>query len=161
LLARLTNLPGGADMFSESAYSESPLFAQFRRFERELDDIFGSSTPWTGGIRSLPPGTFPAVNVGTTGDSVAVYLFAPGIDPKSLDISLQQNVLSISGNREVRLQPDAIYYRQERFNGPFRRVITLPEDVDPDKVEATYRDGIVQITVQRRESAKPRQIEIH
>ncbi|TLY78779.1 MAG: Hsp20/alpha crystallin family protein, partial [Gammaproteobacteria bacterium] len=55
----------------------------------------------------------------------------------------------------------ATYYRQERFGGEFRRVISLPEDVDPERVEAKYRDGIVQITVHRRESARPRQIEIH
>ena len=52
------------------------------------------------------------------------------------------------------------YYRQERFNGEFRRVIALPDDVDPDRVEARYRDGILHITVQRREVAKPRQIEV-
>jgi HSP20 family protein len=61
----------------------------------------------------------------------------------------------------VSANKNGTYYRQERFGGEFRRVIALPEDVDPDKVEASYRDGIVQITVQRRESTKPRQIEIH
>ena len=146
-------------MFS-NIYSENPLMAQFRRMEEELDEIFGSATPWTGGIRSLPPGTFPAINVGGTEDSVTVYLFAPGIDAKKLEISIQQNVLAVSGEREVPRADEATYYRQERFVGEFRRVISLPDDVDPDKVEASYRDGIVQITVRRRESAKPRQIAI-
>ena len=146
-------------MFS-SVYSENPLLAQFRRLEEELDQVFGGATPWTGGIRSLPPGTFPAINVGGTEDSVAVYLFAPGIDAKKLEISIQQNVLTVSGEREVPRDDAATYYRQERFGGEFRRVISLPDDVDPDKVEASYRDGIVQITVRRRESAKPRQIAI-
>ena len=146
-------------MFS-SAYSENPLLAQFRRLEEELDEIFGGATPWTGGIRSLPPGTFPAINVGGTEDNVTVYLFAPGIDAKKLDISIQQNVLTVSGERVVPRDDAATYYRQERFGGGFRRVISLPDDVDPDKVEASYRDGIVQITVRRRESAKPRQIAI-
>ena len=59
-------------MFS-SAYSENPLLAQFRRLEEELDEIFGGATPWTGGIRSLPPGTFPAINVGGT-EVQALYL---------------------------------------------------------------------------------------
>lgn len=143
-----------------SYYSENPLFAEFRRLEQELDEVFGSGTPWTGGIRSLPPGTFPAINVAGTDDSVAVYLFAPGIDPKQLDISIQQNLLTVSGEREVPVTAEGTYYRQERFAGAFRRVISLPDDVDPEKVSATYRDGIVQITVRRRESAKPRQIEI-
>ncbi len=143
-----------------SVYSESPLLAQFRRLEQELDEVFGSATPWTGGIRSLPPGTFPAINVGGTEDQVTVYLFAPGIDAKKLDISIQQNVLTVSGEREVARDEQATYYRQERFDGEFRRVLSLPDDVDPEKVEASYRDGIVQITVRRRESAKPRQIAI-
>jgi HSP20 family protein len=143
-----------------SVYSESPLLSQFRRLEEELDEIFGSATPWTGGIRSLPPGTFPAINVGSTEDNVTVYLFAPGIDAKKLDISIQQNVLTVTGERTVPRDDGAAYYRQERFGGEFRRVISLPDDVDPEKVEASYRDGIVQITVRRRESTKPRQIAI-
>jgi len=143
-----------------NAYSESPLLAQFRRLEGELDEIFGSATPWTGGIRSLPPGTFPAINVGSNEDSVTVYLFAPGVDAKKLNISIQQNVLTVSGEREVARDEQATYYRQERFGGEFRRVISLPDDVDPDRVDASYRDGIVEITVRRRESAKPRQISI-
>ena len=53
------------------------------------------------------------------------------------------------------------YYRQERFGGEFRRVMSLPEDVDPDRVQAKYADGIVQISIERRESARPRQIQIH
>ena len=148
-------------MFTTVPYSPVSLFAEFRRLEEELDELFGTSTPWNGGIRSLPPGTFPAINVGSTSDSVTVYVFAPGIDPKQLDISLQQNLLSVTGKREISVDGNARYYRQERFAGEFQRVIALPEDVDPDKVDASYRDGIVQITVQRRESAKPRQIEIH
>ncbi len=143
-----------------NAYSESPLLAQFRRLEEELDEVFGSATPWTSGIRSLPPGTFPAINVGSTEDNVTVYLFAPGIDPTKLDISIQQNLLTVTGQREVLRDENASYYRQERFGGEFRRALSLPEDVDPDRVEASYRDGIVQITVRRRESAKPRQIAI-
>jgi len=135
-------------------------FAEFRRLEQELDELFGS-TVWSGGIRSLPPGTFPAVNVGTTPDKVAVYLFAPGIDPKTLEITLQQNLLSVSGRREIPVEQNATYYRKERFSGEFRRVISLPEDVEPDRVDAKYTDGIVQITVQRRAAAQPRRIEIH
>lgn len=147
-------------MYGKLTYPENPLFAEFRRLQEDLDEVFGTSTAWAGGIRSLPPGAFPSINVGSTGDSVTVYLFAAGIDPKTLEISLQQNVLSIAGQREVPVDTDATYYRRERFEGTFRRVIGLPEDVDPDNVAATYRDGIVQIKVQRRESARARQIEI-
>jgi HSP20 family protein len=97
-----------------SLYSESPLVAQFRRLEEELDEVFGSATPRTGGIRSLPPGTFPAINVGSTQDDVTVYLFAPGIDAKKLNISIQQNLLTVSGEREVARDEEATYYNRHR-----------------------------------------------
>ena len=148
-------------MFSNPSYTESPLFGEFRRLEQEFEELLTGWAPWTGGIRSLPAGTFPAINIGSNPDSVTVYVFAPGIDPKNLEVSLQENVLYVSGRRDVPADQTANYYRQERFRGSFRRVISLPEDVDPDKVEANYRDGILQVTVQRRESAKPRKIEIH
>jgi HSP20 family protein len=148
-------------MFTGFSTRESPLLSEFQRLAEELDEVIANATPWAGGIRSLPPGTFPAVNVASSGDNVTVYLFAPGIDAKSLEISLQQNVLSVSGSREAAQEPKATHYRNERFAGDFRRVIALPDDIDPDKIEASYRDGIVEIRVQRRESSRPRRIEIH
>jgi HSP20 family protein len=137
----------------------SSVFDELWRLQQEVDGLFGSvGSPL--GIRSLPRGSFPAINVGQTADRVDVYLFAPGIDPKSLDISIQQNLLTVSGKRELKPQAEADFYRQERFSGEFRRVISLPEDVDPERVQAKYIDGIVQIGVQRRETARPRQIQI-
>jgi HSP20 family protein len=53
------------------------------------------------------------------------------------------------------------WYRNERFNGNFRRAISLPEDIDPDSIEARYRDGVLQITAKRPETAKPRQIQVN
>jgi HSP20 family protein len=112
------------------------------------------------GVRSLPGGSFPAVNAGQTPERVDVYFFAPGIDPKGLDISMQQNLLAVSLKREIKVEAAGDYYRQERFEGEFRRVISLPEDVDPERVQAKYLDGIVQISVERRESTRPRRIQI-
>lgn len=147
-------------MFGFASSLPSSLFDELWRVQQEVDELFGNwASP--GGIRSLPRGSFPAVNVGHTPERVDVYLFAPGIDPKSLDISIQQNLLTVSGRREIAVEEQATYYRQERFGGEFRRVISLPEDVDSARVSARYRDGIVQISVERRASARPRQIEIH
>ena len=147
-------------MFGIPSNMPGSVFDELWRLQQEVDGLFGSwSSPL--GIRSLPRGSFPAINVGQTQERVDVYLFAPGIDPKSLDISIQQNLLTVSGKREAGAVEEADYYRQERFGGEFRRVISLPEDVDPERVQAKYVDGIVQIGVQRRESARPRQIEIH
>ena len=147
-------------MFGIPSNMPSSAFDELWRLQQEVDELFGSwSSP--SGIRSLPRGSFPAINVGQTAERVEVYLFAPGIDPKSLDISLQQNLLTVSGRRDIAAREAADYYRQERFGGEFRRVISLPEDLDPERVQARYVNGIVQIGVQRRESARPRQIEIH
>ncbi len=147
-------------MFGIPSNTPGSVFDELWRLQQEVDELFGSwSSPL--GIRSLPRGSFPAVNVGQTPERVDVYLFAPGIDPKSLEISIQQNLLTVSGKREIKAAEEASYYREERFSGEFRRVISLPEDVDPQRVQAKYADGIVQIGVQRRESARPRQIEIH
>jgi HSP20 family protein len=147
-------------MFGIPSNMPSSLFDELWRFQQEVDELFGGGSP-PSGIRSLPRGSFPGVNVGQTPQRVDVYLFASGIDPKSLDISIQQNLLTVAGKRELRVEEEADYYRQERFSGEFRRVISLPEDVDPERVQAKYVDGIVQIAVERRASARPRQIEIH
>ncbi len=138
---------------------DTNLFDDFRRLEGEIDQLFGRSA-WPAGIRAVRRGTFPPINVGSTPDRVDIYLFAAGLDPKSLDLSIQQNLLAVSGTRKVPVDEGAVYYRRERFDGEFRRVITLPDDVDPDRVDAKYRDGVLQITVQRREAARPRQIQV-
>lgn len=145
-------------MFDRLTNFES-LFDEFRRIEQELDEAFGRWTP-PSGIRSVARGTFPPINVGGTPDEVHVYPFAAGLDPKTLDLSIQQNLLTVSGERQIPVKENATYYRRERFGGEFRRVVALPEDIDPDRVDAKYRDGVLQVTVRRRESAKPRQIQV-
>jgi HSP20 family protein len=148
-------------MFGSLTGFPSSLFDEFWRLQQEMIEEFLSDGAGSGGIRSLPRGSFPAINVLNTADTVQVYLFAPGIDSKALNVSLQQNLLTVEGKRAIPLEEKATYYRQERFGGDFRRVISLPEDVDPERIEAKYREGIVQVIVQRQPSAKPRQIEIH
>lgn len=138
---------------------DNDFFDQFENMRREMDRLFGGG-PGSLGIRSMARGSFPAINVGASPERVDVYVYAAGVDPKTLDVSLQQNLLTISGERSIDLPEDAQLYRNERFSGTFLRAITLPEDVDPDKVDATYRDGLLHITVQRREAVKPRHIEV-
>lgn len=142
--------------------TDSNVFDDFRRLEQEMDRFFnGGSRPT--GIRAVRRGTFPPINVAATPERIDVYLFAAGLDPNDIELSIQQNLLSISGSRAPRDGGDqnVTWFRRERFAGDFRRVITLPEDADPDRVEAKYRDGVLQVTVQRRESARPRQITVN
>lgn len=147
-------------MFGISTNFEGGPFNEFRRLERDLDELLGRWRLPDAGIRSVARDTFPPVNAGVTADQVDVYLFAPGLDPKQIEVTVQNSLLTVSGERNVQVSDQVAFYRRERHSGPFRRVVTLPEDVDPDKVNAVYRDGILHIMVQRRESTRPRRVEI-
>ena len=114
-------------------------------------------------------GAFPALNVGTSADAIEIYAFAPGIDPKSIDVSVEKGLLAISGERQAEdgrqgasgnSSEERTAYANERFVGRFRRVVALNEDADPGRVEATYRNGVLKIVVPKRESSKPRQIQV-
>jgi HSP20 family protein len=92
-----------------------------------------------------------------------VLAFAPGVDPKALQITVDKGLLVIAGERSSDASNPGekdIVCAQERFTGSFRRVISLPEDADPAKVDATFRDGVLRISVAKRESSKPRQIAV-
>lgn len=147
-------------MFGRLTSLQNSLLDEFWRLHQEMDEVLGDGSPSSGEIRSSPRGTFPAINVIQTPAEVQVYLFAPGVDPKKLDVSIQQGLLIISGERQIPIQEQASYYRQERFGGEFRRAISLADEVDPEHVDATYREGILRVRLQRREAVKPRQIEI-
>lgn len=147
-------------MFGSQFSGNGGLFQEFRSLEREMGELLGRWA-WPLGIRSAAPGTFPPMNIGVTPDKIEVFFFAPGLEPKSIDVSVQQNVLTIAGERQVPAQDDVTWYRKERFEGSFRRVISLPEDVEPERIQARYRDGVLYIAAERSESAKPRQIQIN
>ena len=135
------------------------LFAEVDRLQRELQQSFDTVSP---SIRGFARG-YPALNVGSTPKSVEVYAFAPGIDPARIEINLERGVLTIEGERAGALPADvgkATAHIHERFEGRFRRVLSLPDDIDPAAVNASYRDGVLHVSVQRRESAQPRRIEV-
>jgi len=147
-------------MFGNWPSYEGGLFNEFRRLEQDLDELLGRWRTPGSGIRSVSRDTFPPVNAGVTAEQVDVYMFAPGLDAKSLDVTVQNNLLTVAGERALDEPEDATYYRRERYGGQFHRVVTLPEDVDPDNVRASYREGVLHVTVPRQESTKPRRIEI-
>jgi len=146
-------------MFGTLRSFDSGLFDEFRRLEREMEQIFGSD-PWANGIRASSRGAYPPINVGSTPDQIDVYLFAPGVDPKRMEITIHQNLLTLKGERRTPREEKAEYYRKERFDGEFHRAVNLPDDIDPEQVDASYQDGVLHVVIKRRESAKPRQIEV-
>ncbi len=149
-------------MYASLFNQPNSLFDQFERLRRELDDTFGvSGLPSS--IRSVTPGTLPAINVGRTPNSVEVYAFAPGLDASKIDVSLDRGVLRISGERASGIpddDPKVHLYARERGAGTFTRAVALPEDVDPAQVNASYRDGVLQISIARHESAQPKRINV-
>lgn len=138
------------------------LLAEFERLQRELQQEF-NNLGRPGSIRALSNGAFPALNVGSTPNSIEIYAFAPGVDPATLDIQLDHGLLSISGER-TSAQPqddDSLsVYANERFSGRFKRTVNLFKDADPDKVQAQYRNGVLHISVARQEAAQPKRITI-
>lgn len=104
---------------------------------------------------------FPQVNMGVTDKSVEAYLFTPGMKADELDVTIEKNLLSVSGERKAeKIDDDDAMSRRERFVGKFKRTIALPEDVDPDKTEAVYRDGVLHISVAKKEEVQPRKIQV-
>jgi HSP20 family protein len=148
------------DIIMSDLYFGSDLFSEFDRLQRQMSSLFGG---FPSSIRSGAFGAFPAVNIGSTDDSVEIVAFAPGMNAAELDISIDKGLLTISGERkpvQTEQADELRSYAQERFAGTFRRVIELPETADPDKVQARYSNGCLSISVGKREASKPRAITI-
>jgi HSP20 family protein len=136
------------------------LFAQLDRIQRSMHQ----SLEMAPSIRGYGPGGFPALNIGSTQNGLEMYAFVPGLDPNAIEVHLERGVLTIAGERADDLSSQAeraTVQINERFSGRFRRVVSLPEDIDPDSVSAQYRDGVLHITVARREPTQPRRISVH
>ena len=137
------------------------LFAELDRLQQSFEQAFSVGGS---GLRALPRRTFPVINVGSTPDAIEVLALAPGVDPAALQITVDKGLLVVAGERKDDLPTDkdnTAIYAQERFKGAFRRVISLPEDADPSRISATYRDGLLRVSVARREASKPRQITVN
>ena len=153
-------------MYPSMLKPSGDLFADFAQLQDRIDELL-SGRSMTSSIRAVGrAGAFPALNVGTSAEALEVYAFAPGIDPKSIDVSVEKGILAIAGERaatnagEPGKSGERSVYANERFAGKFRRVIALPEDAEPSRVEATYRNGVLKVVVPKRESSKPRQIQV-
>ena len=149
-------------MFPSMLQPSGDLSADISQLQERLDQVFGARTQGSS-IRAVSrAGAFPALNVGTWADALEIYAFAPGIDAKSVQLSVEKGLLSIAGERAATdSEPSGEQvYARERFHGPFRRVVELPDDADPSRAEATYKNGVLKIVVPKDESSKPRQIAV-
>lgn len=132
------------------------VFADMDRLQRAVQQAFDLGPD----IRGVSTG-YPAVNIGGTPNSVEIYVFAPGMDPAALDVQFEKGTLSIAGERKApELTEKATLQIDQRFAGRFRRVISLPDDVDSSNISAKYRDGVLHIGIPRTAEAQSRRIAI-
>jgi HSP20 family protein len=149
-------------MFASLIRGSADPFGDLDWFQRQVEQTLGGRA-WPSSIRAAGRGAFPPINMGTRADAVEIYAFAPGLDPSRIEVSVDRGLLTIAGERAPELPPEndkVNVYAAERFSGPFRRVVSLPDDADASRVEAKYRDGVLRISVPKRESAKPRRVEV-
>ena len=125
----------------------------------EMDRIFDAvNRPL--GLRSVPRGTFPAINMYDEGESTVLVAEIPGVNPDALDLTVLGDTVTLKGKREDEFKDTDRYYRKERVSGEFTRTLTLPDPVDPNSVKAKYRNGVLKVTLSKAEAAKAKKIKI-
>jgi HSP20 family protein len=103
----------------------------------------------------------PLVDIYEQDGNLVLKAELPGVDPKHVDIRVENNVLMLRGERQLDTQVKRdSYHRVERAYGRFTRSFSLPTVVDTEKIDAQYKDGVLTVTLPKKESAKPRQIQI-
>ena len=132
------------------------------RMNRLFDEAFRSA-PRTGAEDdwALGGSWAPVVDIYEQGGDIVLKAELPGVDPKDTDIRVENNTLTLRGERKL---DDEIkresYHRVERAYGTFSRSFTLPSVVDTEKIKAEYRDGVLRVILPKREEAKPKQITV-
>jgi HSP20 family protein len=125
---------------------------------RDIERLFNTLTDFSG-LRSV--GVFPAINLSEDAESVYVRAELPGIKADDLDIRMENDTLTIAGERKPPTEADGVsFHRREREWGAFRRSFSLPTRVDAGKVKARYVDGILTVTLPKAAEARPKQIAV-
>jgi len=133
-------------------------FSELENMRRQVDRLYqGLFNP-----NARPgAGVFPLVNLTESKDRFTIRAELPGVGSEELDIQATANTLSLGGERKIPTEDsEAKYHRRERESGRFSRVISLPGEINPDKVEASLVNGILTIVVSKAEASKPRQISV-
>jgi HSP20 family protein len=139
-----------------------PTLDRLSSLRNDLDSLF--ELPLLGNLDragQLFNGWSPALDVYQNNDNVVVVAELPGMKKEEIEISLHDGTLTIGGERKHEASNGEKSERNERYIGKFRRSITLPVRVDSNKVSATYRDGILTVTLPKAEEAKPKQIQVN
>jgi HSP20 family protein len=134
-------------------------FEELIRMRQQMDRLFDdfSGAP----LEKAHAGVYPAVNVSEDKENYYVHAELPGIKADEIDIQATGNSLSISGERKIQAEDEnARYHRREREAGNFSRMISLPDAIESDKVQAKLEDGILTVALPKSELTKPRQIAV-
>jgi len=141
-------------------FRELAPFREFNRMRKETDrlwDSFFERGPGAGETGQW----YPSLDVTETKNDVVVKAEVPGMDPKDIDISLSNGVLTIKGEKkQEREEGEGDYHLAERIFGAFTRAIQLPAEVQSDKIEATYKNGVLKVILPKSEEAKKKEIKI-
>lgn len=129
-------------------------FREIEQLQREMNRLFN-------GVTAASRRAYPAVNIWTNPEAAAITAELPGYTPQDVHLSIVGDTLIIKGSRpKPELKSGEQYHRQERYYGDFERSLRLPFAVDSNKVEARFKNGILQILLPRAEEDKPKKIEI-
>jgi HSP20 family protein len=135
--------------------------SEMERLQDEINKLFDFDTDIFGsGLfdRSVSP----ALDVAERSEEFVVTCELPGVDQKDLNISLSNNILTIKGRKHPPFDEHKVrLYRNEIWSGDFQRTLSLPTSVDPDKISASLKDGILTLSVPKREELKPKQITVN
>ena len=132
-----------------------------KNIQVQLGRIFEPFARFAGGDEDLVSGTWvPPVDVAETQDRIVVRAEVPGMKQEDIAIEFENGLLTIRGDRKLEKNEGVTWHRVERIYGNFSRSFTLPRSVDPEKITASYREGILEVEVPKREEAKPKHIKI-
>jgi HSP20 family protein len=135
-------------------------FEEMERMARQMD-LLTKAVTGRQGLGWLPPKVFPAVNITENKDTYFVRAELPGIKADAIDVQVDGNSLTISGERKIKSEGENVrYHRREREAGRFSRVIRLPGDVDAEGVDANVVNGVLMVGIPKSEAARPRQITV-
>jgi HSP20 family protein len=138
-------------------FRELPSFRD--EFDRLFEDFWGRWPHWP--LLAPEREWSPALDVSETKDKMLVKVELPGVDPKDIDLSVEGDLLTIKGERkQEKEEKEEDFHRIERFYGAFSRTLRLPASAEYDKVSASYKDGILKLTIPKKEEAKAKKIQI-
>jgi HSP20 family protein len=136
-------------------------FRELRRMEGTVDRLWQGLGPYTGGPTSDVESWGIPLDIVREGDDIVVHASVPGIKPQEVSVTIEENVLTVTGHTEVdEEQTEGTYLMRERRTGSFRRSLRLPDYVDADKAESTYEAGVLTITLPRVEAKKAKQLTV-